>query len=329
MAIGVGRWRPLVAVLGVAALLLSCAPASDAPEQDSPPGFPVTIDNCGFTTTYERPPETVVANDRNLALTLVALDVDVAAASHQHTNGEPVPEQYREAFEAIPVVGDGDFIRKETLLGLNTTFLYAGFGYEMSSEFGTARQTLEELGIHTYLQELGCADESQPVTFDLFLRDLEQLGQIFGVQERAEELIAEFRQETDQARQAASTDTSRVLVYDSGVSAPFAVGGTGWGNALIEAAGGQNIFGDTDSHWIEGSWETVVNEKPTHIVLMDYAAADPEPGQSQLDLLRERLAGAPAIEQDRFLPMGLQYVMPGIESPEAVARLASFFGESE
>ena len=39
--------------------------------------------------------------------------------------------------------------------------------------------------------------------------------------------------------------------------------------AMIEAAGGRNIFDDLDSSWMRGNWEDVIARDPDWIVIVD------------------------------------------------------------
>ena len=62
----------------------------------------------------------------------------------------------------------------------------------------------------------------------------------------------------------------KVFAYDSQESSPFVVGGNGIGNTMIEIAGGENIFKDTNFAFGVGTWEKILDQNPEVIIIVDY-----------------------------------------------------------
>lgn len=61
--------------------------------------------------------------------------------------------------------------------------------------------------------------------------------------------------------------------YDSGTYAPFTAPGLATPTALIELAGGSNIFAALKQSWTSVSWEQVIARKPQCIIIKQLACA--------------------------------------------------------
>lgn len=76
--------------------------------------------------------------------------------------------------------------------------------------------------------------------------DFLNIGRIFGVEDRAQELVEGYEKQVAEVESWLSSNSKplRALVYDSGEEAPFTVGGEAIPNELIRLADGVNIFED-------------------------------------------------------------------------------------
>ena len=92
----------------------------------------------------------------------------------------------------------------------------------------------------------------------------------------------------------------RVFVYDSGDATPTTAAQFALPNAMIEAAGGTNIFSDVASSWTRVNWEHVVERNPQLIVIIDYDSPD---AAGKIAFLKHlpKLADVEAITQDQFV----------------------------
>ena len=63
--------------------------------------------------------------------------------------------------------------------------------------------------------------------------------------------------------------------------------------AMIEAAGGRNIFDDLERNWPRGNWEDVIARDPEWIVIVDYDQPD---ARGKIDFL---LVEQPAKQGDQ------------------------------
>ncbi|MDT0308842.1 ABC transporter substrate-binding protein [Streptomyces sp. DSM 44917] len=321
--------RALAAALLAAVLALLAACGSGGRDGGDPgrsggpaaAGFPVTVENCGVSTTYEAPPERVVTIHQHPAELMLALGLQDAMAGTAYPDSAVLPE-YREAYEAIPELA-AEEPSFEQVLEAEPDLVYGGYGSAFAEREGRSRQAFEDAGIATHLNREYCEDG--PVTLEDAYEEIRTVGRIFGVPDRAEELVAELAGRADAAAEAVrGADPVRVFVYDSGESAPFTAGGLGLGQDLIRRAGGENVFGDLDAVFADGSWEQVVERRPDVIVIYDYGDEDGGNVARKRDFLRAHpaLAGLPAVREERFVVLPLTATLVGVRAPGAVEELA-------
>ena len=298
------RLRPPPAVVAVAMAILvagcssdssggSAAPASPAPAAAY---TPVTIDNCGTTTTFTEAPERIVMvqNSIETVLALGLGDKVVGYSLAGHGAGD-LPADLAAQLATLKNLGND--INKEALVGVEPDLVIGPY-FAFTDANGTTRPQLDALGItsHHFYEVCQRGAPSQKVSFDTIGAEILTLGRIFGVEGRAQELVADIKASADNARaRVASSPKLKVLVYDSGEDSPFTAGGVGIENLLIEAAGGTNIFADlTERSFMGGTWEQVVERNPDVILINDYT--DPEAPEQTLEHKRDFLLSFPALQ---------------------------------
>jgi len=139
---------------------------------------------------------------------------------------------------------------------------------------GVTPDTLAPLGIKVYELTESCVHimKKPKVSMDQLYNDLTNLGHIFNVEERANQLVAAYKKELKefQANLAPLAHPTKVFVYDSGEEQPSTAGVNAMPTALIEAAGGKNIIDDVQKSWIQVGWEAVIERAPEVIVIVNY-----------------------------------------------------------
>ena len=120
-------------------------------------------------------------------------------------------------------------------------------------------------GIKVYELTESCTrimDKGRASINDMYV-DLSNLGTIFGVQERATDLIDGYKAKLDSFTVSLKTgDPLRVFVYDSGEDAPFTAALYAMPTAMIEAAGGMNVMETFEKSWGTVTWEEVIERNP-------------------------------------------------------------------
>ncbi|WPB88538.1 ABC transporter substrate-binding protein [Streptomyces malaysiensis] len=316
--------RVAAAVALSATLLTGCAggegptdkPASAA---SSLKGFPVTIDNCGTRTTYEKPPERAVTIHQHPAELMLALGLKDRMVGTAFLDSAVLP-RYRKDFAAIPELAKKE-PSFETVLNADPDFVYGGYGSAFAGNEGRSRKAFADAGIDTYLNREYCGEKrvSMKDTYD----EIRAIGAIFGVRERADKVVADLQRRVERTTRAVrGARAVPVFVYDSGDKAAFTAGGKGLGTEIIRLAGGRNVFDDLDEVFGDASWEQVVARKPEVIAIYDYGGAGSVERKKRFLLSRPALADVPAVKNKRFVVLPLTATVVGVRPPYAASDLA-------
>lgn len=236
----------------------------EVPAGDSA-GEPVTIENMGRTTVYEEAPQTAVALFYSIAEIMVALGLEeriVAIAPSMYILDQ-VSGEYRDIVGSFPVLeGNYGVPSLETVLDTDAEFVFGDFYAFYATSVGTA-EDFEKAGVKVYATEGTCV--SNP-TFENTYHDIVNIGRIFRVEDRAEELVAQLRQrEAAVAERVSGLEPVDVFYYDSdtggGVSMST-IGNTGLQLYMLELVGCRNIFDDVEGEFITVSREELIDRNP-------------------------------------------------------------------
>ncbi|MFI9275761.1 ABC transporter substrate-binding protein [Kitasatospora sp. NPDC052896] len=305
------------------------AARSTTPAAPGDGGYPVTVTNCGTRITFTKAPTRAVSNDINTTEDMLALGLESHMVGDFGVNGDgpdgkPVPQQYQTAFRTVPSISPSYFTL-EPLVGLHPDFLFAGWNYGLHTGTDLTPDGLAKFGIKTLALTESCAHVQSgtgSVSIDDTYRDLTNLGQIFGTQTRARQLVDSMKAEVT-AAQAKTTGLApvRVFDYDSGQSAPFTAGGLAMPDALIRLGGGTNVFAGLEQSWTSVSWEQVAAADPQCIVINDYGTPTAEQKQQFLESspITRNLT---AVRNHCFLTLSYDQVTPGPRNAEAVTAIA-------
>jgi iron complex transport system substrate-binding protein len=337
--------RSLVVVAIVAALALSACGEPSRQERDEGSGAsgyePVTVTDCtGRTTRFAQAPSRVYATESVILTMMFELglgDKVVAVATPPEPGG--VPAQFRAQAARIQALGPPyvpgnpyEAPGLEKILSVSPDIVVSAFPSTFE-EPAPSQERLAEAGIESYLAFSTDCD-SAPAQTDLSLvyTDLENLGAIFGVPERAAEVIERMKR-TVAGVQKPAGPRPRVFAFEfseaeGGVL--FAPGRKQTINAIIELAGGENIFGDLDVAYEQIGWETVIEENPDAILIIVYGTGD-EAKDAQLvedakKFLREHepIQGLKAVQQERFPDLLYEQGSVGaVANAQAVVDLAA------
>ncbi len=128
---------------------------------------------------------------------------------------------------------------------------------------------------------------TNPQSLDAMVAQVTLLGERLGASEPAARLAAQLRMRLDQVRAVSAKLPRRPRVYIE-VDYPqcFTVGRRSFVHEAVEAAGGDNIFGDVDQDYFETSKEEIVARAPA-IVLILHPIDRPLMERAELALLRD------------------------------------------
>ena len=298
-------------------------------------GYPVTISNCGTSVTYTKAPTRAVSNDINTTEDMLSLGLESHMVGDFGVNGDgpygkPIPTEYQAAFAKVRDVSP-DYFTLEGLVGLAPDFLFAGWNYGLSTGTALTPTNLAKYGIQTLALTESCAhvdSATQSVSINDTYQDLTNIGEIFGIESRAQQLIATMKTQVAVAeKQVAGLKPVTVFDYDSGTSAPFTGPGLAMPTAEIAAGGGVNIFAGLKQTWTTVSWEQVVAADPQCIIINDYGT--PTAAQKERFLETDPITKTlTAVKNRCFLPLSYDEVTPGPRNAEAVTAIAEWLHPS-
>ncbi|AKJ97440.1 ABC transporter substrate-binding protein [Pseudomonas sp. MS646] len=303
------------------ALLLGSAPAlADATH------YPLTIQSCDRQVVFDQAPRHAVSHDINMTQMMLALGLKPRMVGYSGISGwKSVTPEMAKILDGLPELA-AKYPSVETLLNADVDFFFAGWDYGMRVGGDLTPQTLQPLGINVYELTESCAFvmKRPAASLDDTYNDLRNLGRIFDVQDRANQLIASMQAQVADIRQHLPTRQPRVFLYDSGEDRAMTSGRLGMPQALIEAAGGRNILDDLETSWTRVNWENVVERNPEVIVIVDYGEVSAQQ-KEQFLLNHPALQSVDAIKQRRFIVIPYVQATPGIDNVLAVRTLAQGF----
>lgn len=321
------RSLPLLLLLASALLVTGCgigtrpgaSPAASSSSTGSAvAGFPLTVTNCGVTTTFQRPPRRAVALNQHATEIMLALGLEKSMVATAYLDDRILPE-YGAAYKGIKVLAE-EYPSYEALLSVEPDFVYGGFNSAFDEKEGRGRAVLAKVGISSHVNVEGCP--TGPVTVTRAEDEIRAIGRIFGVPDRAERQITAMRGVLDGVKKKIDgAGPVKVFVYDSGEKTAFTAGGAGIGNEMIKLAGGTNLFGDLPKSFGDVSFEQVAERAPDVIVIYDYGD-EPLEGKKRFLLANPALKDVPAIKNRRFAVLPLSSAVLGVRVPSGVESLA-------
>ncbi|WP_246184021.1 ABC transporter substrate-binding protein [Pandoraea anhela] len=287
--------------------------------------YPVTVQSCNRTVTFERAPKRAVSNDANLTEMMISLGLKSRMVGFTGISGwQTANAALRQQLAGLPELAQR-YPSVEVLVQAGADFYFAGWNYGMHVGGPVTPALLAPLGIRTYELSESCAHVMPrgAASFDDVYNDLRNLGRIFDVEPAANTLIERMKTQLEALKRRVAGKSAPVstFVYDSGEDSPFTAGRLAMPTALIEAAGGRNVMDDVAQSWTRVSWETVVARNPQAIVIVDYGAVTAaqkiafllnQPALRQVDAIRAR----------RFIVVPYDDATPGIHNVRAAQTIA-------
>lgn len=326
MLTSASRFTAASALLIIAAAATGCAAspgtASDEPSPAPASGYPLTLDNCGTEVTFEQAPERVLAIKSTSIEMMLALGLEDRMIGTAFPDGDYAAE-WADAGDEIPLISE-KVPGQEATLELEPDLVYAGWESNLTAADGAGdRDALSALGVDTYVSPAACQQpgyQPDPLTFDDVFAEIEEVGAIFDVADRAAGVTADLQSRLDAV--AADDRELTALWYSSGSDTPFVGAGIGSPQMIMDAAGLTNIAADVDDTWSSLSWEVVVDANPDVIVLVDSAWGSAEKKIGVLEA-NPVTAALPAVVNGRYLIVPFPAGEAGVRNVEAVESLVT------
>ena len=307
----------------VLALLLSLTCLSGAAVAAEDDYGVVTIQNGDRVVTFTSMPTGVLCANLYSAENLVMLGLgDRIVGKNVHTNPAEVPlEELAEAFEHIPEIERSN----ENAVASGADLLIGQISAFKDSSWGTYEQ-LEAEGINC-LTITGTIVPDETVE-DIYT-DIENLGKIFKVEDKAAALIADMKASIAETSSMVAgkkeEEKPRVFVLDMFKEDQIYTTAAGLESNLIELAGGINTTRKAaDSRWFYTSVETLVEANPDIIIINDYGNQSVEDKIAYVTN-NPACSDIPAVVNNRFLVVPLVSVMQDIRAASACRTMAEYF----
>ncbi|MGW0776861.1 ABC transporter substrate-binding protein [Streptomyces sp. NPDC002835] len=328
--------RPAALALAAALVLTGCG--AQVTSQDEEGGgarargshYPVTIENCGRTKSYDKAPQRVVTNDVGITEIMFALGLEDRMAGYvmPDDRGDLTAVPWKDAYEKTKWLSKKT-INKELVLAARADLVFAGWNYGFNEGEGFSPAELEKVGVDSYLLSESCRNGQGKARgvmppLEALYTDLRNLGKIFDVEDRAETLIADFKRKVAEAQAKAlkGADRPRVFLYDDGRDKPLTSGLYAGPHDIITRAGGDHVMKDLKDSWATVGWETVVERDPEVIVINDYGDTTADQKRKFLKSYPP-LAGVSAVKNDRIVVLDYAELVESPRNPAAIASLAA------
>ncbi|MGX5181614.1 ABC transporter substrate-binding protein [Streptomyces avermitilis] len=302
--------RPVAVALAGALCLVTAACADSSTDQDgatgdkasaaaAKSGYPAILENCGVSEKFTKAPgRVVVMNGASVAevSTLLSLGLGDRVVANQQSYGMSEVPGRAKAIKALPngkvKLNDAYDIPREAMIGLRPDLVLSttSYGFDEKNGFAT-RDQLKEVGAHTYVSPQGCDQDTSKMTVADSYTLLRDMGKIFNVHDRAEQLItASEKHIAEISAKVKGEKQPKVMVLFSNM----AMGGNDFSsvvakgiyNDILAKAGGSNAFASASkTSFADLSKEKVAATDVDALVVIGYN--DPNPAAYAKKLLKE------------------------------------------
>ena len=286
-----------------------------------------TVESCNRTVSFDAPPKRAISNDVNLTEMMLVLGLADHMVGYTGISGwKTLDEEMRTNVKQLPELSS-KYPTKEVIVGANADFFFAGWNYGMKVGGEVTPETLEPFGVKVYELTESCTHimKKGKASIDDMYADLLNLGSIFNVEDRAKNLVNDYKAELKSFKSNLETgEPVRAFVYDSGEDTPFTAGLYAMPTALIEAAGGVNVMNDFEKSWGTVTWEEVVAQNPEVIIIVNYGSVTAEQKRAFM-MANPAFANIEAVKNDRFVTLEYVEATPGPRNIKAIKTLAKAF----
>ncbi len=299
---------------------LATAMASGAAAQE------VTVDNCGEPLVFDTAPEHLVVHDMNMTDMAFALGLQDKIVGLTGITGWYKTSPDFDALRGdIPELAP-KYPTVENLVAVEPDLFFAGWYYGMKPGGDVTPDTLEPFGIKTMILTESCVhlDKDRPeASMDLLFGDVLRLGKVMHVEDKAEALVSGWKEQLAAIEaKTAELPKPRVFLLDGPADAPFTAGKFAIPDAMIAAAGGENVTHDMDTSWGRTSWEAVAASNPEFLVLLDYQTGNG--AEDTFKFLQDHpvMSQTDAVKNERWIGLRYEELTPGPANIEAISKMA-------
>jgi iron complex transport system substrate-binding protein len=309
----------------VAVAAASTSSASSTSAATSTASKSATVVNCGVRVHVAKPPTHAISLNQGATELMLTLGLQKSMIGTAYLDDSVLPS-LKKAYDSVPVLSK-EYPSDESFLAKQPDFAIASYASAFSAKEGVGtRSSLSKLGVATYLLPDGCANanENVPWTFADDFSEIRQVGSLFGVQTKAQQVIAKQKAELKQSVGSGPLPGKgvRILWWDSEDKSPFVGTCCGGPGLIMKTVGATNVFAGVKGNWQNVDWEAAIAKNPQVIVLVN---ASWDTLQSKLKYIASNpaLQALPAVKHKRYVVIPFSDSTPGVRNVEAVKALAA------
>lgn len=229
--------------------------------------YPITFDAFDsegntYTQTFNEAPKRVITNNQSsteLLLTLGLKDSIVGTGDLD----TPIPEELKADYESIPAIANKGDVAKEIVVGSGADLVIGRSASFKDDRYGTIA-SLNEVGINTYVQL--ASKMNTDISLDTIIQDVRNVGVIFDVQDKANELADSLQASLDNIKSKVPTTGERkkvmLIVNYSGESFTAYGANASLQKEMLNVLNADNVIEKGGSV----SLENIISTNPDHIV---------------------------------------------------------------
>ncbi|WP_331695540.1 ABC transporter substrate-binding protein [Pseudomonas sp. ZY71] len=309
--------------------------------QAAPTVYPLTVENCGSSLTFQHAPTRTVTIGQAGTEMLYAMGLGdkVVGTSLWFNN---VLDKYKAQNDKIERLADNE-PSFESVIGKRPELVAVELEWMVGPQgaVGT-REQFHELKIPTYLLPSDCeakdnlvgADGTRlaPFRIETIYKSVSQLAQIFDVQERGQQLNDELK--ASLAKSIATAQGKRLkdasaLVWFSSAQMdiePFVAGHKGIPDFMLNTLGVRNVV-ESDEEWPTVGWETIAKANPTFLVIarMDRRRFPADDYEKKLAFLRSDpvTRNMDAVKHNRIIILDAMAMQASLRMFDGIEQLAT------
>lgn len=329
----VARRLPIVVAALTGAMLAGAASA--APTQ-----YPLTLENCRETITFNAPPKRVVAIGQTQTEILYALGLGDRVVGTA-VWFSPVAKPYEAANAKVKRLADND-PSFEAVLAQEPDLVTAMFEWHVGPNgIVGKRDQFAKVKVPTYVSPTDCVGKdnfgpgdgvrTKMFAMELVYRNIREFGQIFDVADRAEALVAELKAREEKAVRAVANLKAKdvpIVVWFSSKDIQgdgFMAGKNGVPAYILSKLGARNVI-ITNEEWPLVGWESIAAANPAVIVAvrMDRRRFPADDIEKKLEFLKTDAVASKldAVRNNRIVIMDVGATRAGLDTVDGIETLA-------
>ncbi|RMS41348.1 Iron compound ABC transporter periplasmic iron compound-binding protein [Pseudomonas ficuserectae] len=247
----------------------------------APTQYPLPLENCGSTLTFAHAPTKAVTIGQAGTEMLYELGLGDRLVGTSLWFNNVLP-RFKAQNDKVERLADND-PSFEAVIGKRPELVAVQLEWMVGKQgvVGT-REQFHDLKIPTYILPSDCEGKDnlvgadgtrlEPFRIETIYKSIEQLAQIFDVQDRGDTLVADLKARLSAAianvKQNKANDVSALFWFSSSdlASDPFVAGRKGIPDFMLNSLGMRNIV-KSDEEWPTVGWETIAKANPSILVI--------------------------------------------------------------